>query len=147
MLFKKKLANTKLSKEYKSTFKSNPEVLPEIESFVDEKISDLKLSEEQKNNVELAVAEAAANCILHGNKNDETKKVYIKILISDDQLDISFKDEGNGFNPDEVPDPTVPENILKGSGRGIHIMRSLVDDLKYNFSNNGTELIISFNLV
>ena len=120
MLSKKKLANTKLNKEYKSTFKSKPEVLPEIESFVDDKIS-------QQNRLR--------------NRPD------IKILISEDQLDISFKDEGNGFNPDEVPDPTVPENILKGSGRGIHIMRSLVDDLKYNFSNNGTELIISFNLV
>jgi serine/threonine-protein kinase RsbW len=132
--------------EHKSSFKSNPEVLPQIEAYVDEKIADLNLNEDIKNNIELAVAEAAANCILHGNKNDESKTVHIKIIISDGQLILSFKDEGDGFEPDKVPDPTIPENILKGSGRGLHIMRSLVDEMKYNFSNSGTELVITFNI-
>ena len=126
-------------------FRSNPELLPEIENYIIEKISDLSLSHEIMNKIELAVAEAAANSILHGNKSDKSKNVLIKIKASVSKLIISFKDEGKGFNPTQVPDPTKPENILKGSGRGIHIMKSLVDDIKYNFSDSGTELVLLFN--
>ena len=135
-----------VNKNYDKTYKSNPDFLPEIENYIIDKISDLNLSHEVMNNVELAVAEAAANCILHGNKSDESKEVLIKIGITDSNLTISFKDEGSGFNPSDVPDPTKPENILKGSGRGLHIMRSLVDDMRYNFSDSGTELILHFNI-
>lgn len=135
-----------MNKNYDKIYKSNPELLPEIENYIIDKITELNLSHELMNNIELAVAEAAANSILHGNKSDKSKEVQIKIHISDSKLSISFKDEGAGFNPSEVPDPTKPENILKGSGRGIHIMKSLVDDLNYNFSDYGTELTLIFDI-
>lgn len=135
-----------VNKNYDKTYKSNPEFLPEIENYIIDKISKLNLSHEMMNNIELAVAEAAANSILHGNKSDESKNVTIKIGITDSVLSISFKDEGTGFIPSEVPDPTKPENILKGSGRGIHIMKSLVDDLNYSFSDSGTELTLIFRI-
>lgn len=127
-------------------FKSNPELLPEIEKYILDSLRDLKISESKLNNIELAVAEAAANSILHGNKNDISKNVFIKIIVNSKILSISFKDEGEGFDPNDVPDPTIPENILKGSGRGIHIMKTLVDDIKYVFSDDGTEIILKFNI-
>lgn len=127
-------------------FKSNPELLPEIEKYILDSLRDIKISEAKLNNIELAVAEAAANSILHGNKNDISKNVFIKILVNSKILSISFKDEGEGFDPNDVPDPTIPENILKGSGRGIHIMKTLVDDIKYVFSDDGTEIILKFNI-
>ena len=135
-----------MNKSFEKTFISSSEILPEIEEFINDKISGLDLEEDTINNIEMAVAEAAANSILHGNKNDPNKSVIIKVNITNELLVLTFCDEGKGFNPDQVPDPTIPENILKGSGRGIHIMKSLVDELKYNFSDAGTELQISFFL-
>ncbi len=134
-----------MAKEYKKIYPSNPELLPEIEEYILDTLSEVKFTDEKKNNIELAVAEASANSILHGNKSDINKYVTIKISISEEKIIISFQDEGTGFSLDAVPDPTKPENILRGSGRGIHIMRSLVDDLKYIFNKNSTELILIFN--
>jgi serine/threonine-protein kinase RsbW len=134
-----------LAKEYKKIYPSNPDLLPEIEEYIFNTLSEVEFTEDMKNNIELAVAEASANSILHGNKCDINKNVIIKISINEEKITISFQDEGTGFNPDEVPDPTKPENILRGSGRGVHIMRSLVDDIKYIFNKNSTELILTFN--
>lgn len=135
-----------MTNNHTKIFKSNPKLLPEIEEYILEIVDSFNFSESKRNNIEMAIAEAAANSILHGNKSDESKKVVIKINYHNDHLNISFKDEGEGFNPNNVPDPTLPENLLKGSGRGVHIMNSLVDNIQYIFSNPGTELILSFKL-
>lgn len=132
-------------KEYEKIYQSDPDLLPEIEDYILNTLSEVKFSEDQRNNIELAVAEASANSIIHGNKCDKNKNVIVKISISDENITISFQDEGTGFDPYAVPDPTKPENILRGSGRGIHIMRSLVDDLKYIFEENSTKLVLIFN--
>lgn len=130
-------------KEYKREFNSDPELLPEIENFILDRIEDLNLSSDKLNDLSLAVAEAAANAIEHGNNSDPTKKVKISVEIETEKIILRFKDEGNGFDIDEVPDPTAPENILKDHGRGIHIMKSFLDDIKYNFTTQGTEVILT----
>lgn len=127
-------------------YKSDSKLLPKIEDYIIDSISKIKFKKGIKDNIELAIAEAAANSILHGNKNDPAKNVKITIDITDERLKLVFQDEGNGFDPAKVPDPTLPENLLKGSGRGLHIMRSLVDEVRYNFSDEGTELILVFNI-
>lgn len=121
-------------------------MLPKIEDYVLGIVDTLNISDTKRNNVEMAVSEAAANCILHGNESDVTKNVTIKINSNSKLLVISFQDEGKGFNPKDVPDPTIPKNLLKGSGRGVLIMNSLVDNLDYEFSDSGTKVILSFNL-
>ena len=132
---------------FEKKFSSSADNLPEIEQFIIEIVSDIEdLKEETKNNIEMAVAEAAANSILHGNKNDNSKSVLINIEISPSLLILKFKDQGAGFKPEDVPDPTLPENILKGSGRGLHIMKSLADNVDYNFFEDGTQLVLSFNI-
>ena len=129
------------------TFNSDPDLLPEIEDFILDIIEkEFKLSDKIKNNIELAVAEAAANCVIHGNNSNPEKILKLNIFQNTNRIVISFKHEGKGFNPKNVPDPTIPENILKGSGRGIYIMQTLVDDLKFKFDADGTELILSFNI-
>lgn len=136
-----------MKKTYTKKYKSDPEVLPDVEQYILETIErNIHLSEEKKNSIELASAEAAANCVLHGNKGNSKKILTVKILLNNEKIILSLKDEGDGFKPEEVPDPTMPENILKGSGRGLHIMRSLVDDMSFNFTSGGTEIILSFNL-
>ena len=136
-----------MDKIYTKIFPSNPEILPDIENFVSEIVSKTNLPSQKIINLEMALAEAAANSILHGNKSDESKKVEIKVVISTEKITINIKDEGKGFVIKNVPDPTKKENILKGSGRGLLIMNSLVDNLEYKFSNSGTETILTINIV
>ena len=133
------------NKNFVKIFKSDAELLPEIEDYILGTVKHLNLKSELTNNMELAIAEAAANSILHGNKNDPTKNVTVKVILNSSSIIISFADQGKGFRPNEVPDPTKPENLLKGSGRGVHIMKTLVDSLEYIFSKEGTELILTFN--
>ena len=132
--------------EYVKVFPSDREYLPEIESFIINIAEQNNVNKEMLNSLALSTAEAASNSILHGNKNDPTKKVEIKVFITDRVMKIIFKDEGKGFEPESVPDPTTPENILKESGRGIHIMKSYLSSLSYNFTPEGTEAILEMSL-
>lgn len=131
---------------YTKEIASDPDLMPEVEQFVLDIAAEVGLNKDKYNNIALAVAEAISNSIKHGNKNDKSKKVSINIKVEDEKMIVSLKDEGTGFDPKTVPDPTQPENILKESGRGVHIMRSLLDDLKFNFTPNGTEIILIINL-
>jgi serine/threonine-protein kinase RsbW len=94
----------------------------------------------------LAVTEASTNAIIHGNKSDETKSVAIDVTKEDNQLIIRVKDQGKGFDPAKIPDPTETENLLKDSGRGLYLMRVYMDDLKFNVTPEGTETILILNL-
>lgn len=133
-------------KVFTKEFPSDPDLLPEIEEFVIGIAEELNLSKDKYNNLALSVSEAASNSMVHGNKLDIEKKVHITVKVTDDIMEIIFKDEGKGFNINTVPDPTKPENILKESGRGIHIMKNFLDDLKYNFTPTGTEAILVVRL-
>lgn len=128
------------------TIISDPDLLPEIEDFIQSLLKEQNVDDEKINALVLSVAEAASNAILHGNKNDKKKKVFILMEVDDDRIIIRIKDEGKGFDPSKVPDPTIPENILKDSGRGIHIMNTFLDRLTYKFTDNGTEAILELNL-
>ena len=133
-------------KSYNKIFKSKSTLLPKIEDYVLDIAKQTNISELKLNNLEMAVAEASANGILHGNKSDESKKVEVTIIVESNKLIVKFKDEGSGFKMDEIPDPTKPENILKNSGRGVHIMKAFLDDLEYNFTPSGTEVVLTVNL-
>ena len=125
---------------------SDPELLPELDSYLIDIAQRVGMNEDHFNNLSLSFSEAASNSIVHGNKKDPNKKVSITIKVTHTQMIIIIKDEGKGFKLNEVPDPTKPENILKDSGRGIHIMRSFLEDLSYNFSPTGTETILTISL-
>ncbi len=129
-------------KTYTKAIPSNPEFLPDVEEFILTIAQENNLDEDKFNSLALSVAEAASNSIVHGNKSDRNKFLKIKVIVDDEKFKIIFKDEGNGFNPQKVPDPTKPENILKDNGRGIHIMKTFLDELSYNFTEDGTETIL-----
>ena len=93
----------------------------------------------------VAVVEAVANGIKHGNKLDPSTYVYIDAKITDGSLVFSVKDEGLGFVFNSVADPTLPDNIDKLSGRGIYFMRTLADKLE--FLEGGTLVKLHFNLI
>ncbi len=135
-----------LDKTYTKIFPSNPDLLPEIENFVSQIVKKTNLSSQKIINMEMALAEATANSILHGNKSDINKNVEITVIVTLKKIVIKIKDEGKGFVVSDVPDPTKEENMLKGNGRGLHIMNSLVDNLEYKFSKSGTETILTINI-
>lgn len=128
--------------EYKRVFQSDPDILPEIDKFIHEIAEENNLSQDTINNLSLAVAEAASNAIIHGNKADKNKTIELCIQVIENKLLVKIKDQGNGFDPKDIPDPTAPENILNDSGRGIHIIRTF-SNLEYNFTPEGTETIIT----
>jgi serine/threonine-protein kinase RsbW len=92
----------------------------------------------------LTVSEAATNGILHGNKLDESRTVTIKAYKDEDKLIFDSKDQGEGFNPESIPDPLAEENLLKPSGRGVFLMKEYADEVSY--SENGTRLKLVFTL-
>jgi serine/threonine-protein kinase RsbW len=97
---------------------------------VAEFVSRARIGEDAAFGIDMAVREAVTNAVLHGNK-DESKFVDITLKSLPDAVEISVHDQGPGFNPSEVPDPTAEENILKTSGRGIFFMRSFMDEVDW----------------
>ena len=89
----------------------------------------------------MSVRETVTNAIQHGNKLDQTKKVEIRFDVASDQLVISVKDQGSGFQVDNLPNPLDPENLLKPSGRGIFYIRSFMDEVEFRpLSRGGMEV-------
>ena len=89
------------------------------------------ITEDAAFGIDMAVREAVTNAVLHGNQQDENKTVDVTLKSSPDAVEISVHDQGAGFNPADVPDPTAEENILKASGRGIFFMRSFMDEVNW----------------
>ena len=133
-------------KIFEKEIPSDPDLLPVLEEFIIDVAKQSNLDQEKFNSLALSFSEAASNSILHGNKLNKSKKVRITVKVDEVKMIVIIKDEGKGFDINSVPDPTKPENILKDSGRGIHIMRSFLTDLRYNFTSTGTETILEINL-
>jgi serine/threonine-protein kinase RsbW len=124
------------------SFASNIDNLSLAESLVDDVCNEYKIHEDHYGNILIAVTEAVNNAIQHGNGNIQTKNVTIHVLESNDEVKIKVIDEGRGFDFNNLPDPTSPENIEKESGRGIFLMKSLADNVDYE--KGGSEVILSF---
>ncbi len=115
-----------------------------VEKAIDELSAEYNLKSELYGNILIAAIEAANNGILHGNKLDETKNINVTFLVSKENLVITVKDQGQGFDYMHIPDPTSPENIEKINGRGVFLMEKLSD--KINFFENGSRVELIFNL-
>ncbi len=124
---------------------SDPNNLITVEEFVNYFAIELKVKEDKMAGLLLSVTEATTNAIKHANKNDKNKKVVITAVKTNDQLIVTVKDEGNGFDPTAIPDPTAPENLMKDSGRGLYLMKYYMDDVNYNITPTGTERTLKLN--
>ncbi|RXH56854.1 ATP-binding protein [Granulicella sibirica] len=93
-------------------------------------------------NIAMAVREAAVNAVLHGNAYDPEKHITASFESTPDSLIIRISDQGSGLNPDTLPDPLAPENILRGSGRGIFLIRAFMDEVNFRQLHPGTELTL-----
>lgn len=132
--------------KYHLEIESDPNNLITVEEFVNYFSVDLHIKEEKLTGLLLSVTEATTNAIIHANKSNKDKTVTIDVDVEDGKLYIRIKDQGSGFDPEKVPDPTQPENLLKDSGRGLYLMKIYMDEVKYNVSPNGTETILIMKL-
>lgn len=123
---------------------SNPKNIAEVEPFVLQIVQEYSVGEELFGNMLITLTEAVSNAIIHGNHAKMSKKVYISTQCCSEKIAFTVEDEGSGFDPEALPDPTAPENILNPGGRGVFLMRQLSD--KVLFHKNGRVVELEFNI-
>jgi serine/threonine-protein kinase RsbW len=116
-----------------------------IESFIDNAKDRFQLSEDLYGNIMIAVTEAVNNAIKHGNASNRQKNVWLSLFLENSTLRFVVKDEGNGFDYHNLPDPTQPENLEKPSGRGIFLMKHLADEVLFREGGRVVELVFYMN--
>ena len=118
---------------------SHIEAVADAAAAVTDFIRTCGVSEESAFGIEMALREAVTNAMVHGNQEDESKFVEVIFNCHDDELEVEVRDQGEGFDPANVPDPTNAENLLKTSGRGIFLMRTFMDQVEWvNRPEGGT---------
>ena len=120
------------------TISSSVKELRKVANFTENFGEQLGLSEDEIDDITIAVTEAVNNAIKHGNKNNESKAIEISYKNEKEKIVVYVKDHGRGFEIDKISDPRMGENILKDTGRGILIMKSLMDDVIVTSDKHGT---------
>src|SRR5512134_2586921 len=106
-----------------------------------------EVPEETRHWLLMALREAIANAIKHGNRQDVSKRIDLEMDVVGENLQITIRDEGDGFEPSKVDDPLAPENRLKTSGRGIFYMKTFMDDVRFRrVEGGGMEIVLTKNL-
>ena len=124
------------------SFESVAENIHIVENLIDEICETLDVNEEYYGNILISMTEAVNNAMVHGNKLDSQKKVLVTVKTDDTSIHFTISDEGPGFDYDNLPDPTAPENIEKPNGRGVFLMKNLADAC--NFEENGRVVELEF---
>ena len=137
-----KLKNGKFS----ITYASDVQNLHEVEALTSQIGSEVGFEESIVDDLAIAITELFNNAIFHGNKNDPSKQVELLYTLNNDRLSITVKDEGPGFIPEKIRNPLDPENIMADSGRGLYLVKMLMDSLELRKLKNGSEVIITKKL-
>ena len=116
-----------------------------IESFIDNAKERFNLEDDIYGNIMIAVTEAVNNAIRHGNESQKSKNVSLTLYINENTICFKIQDEGKGFDYDNLPDPTSPENIEKPGGRGIFLMKHLSDEVTFTEGGKVVELEFYIN--
>lgn len=120
---------------------SSLESVDSAEDAVLREAAQLEFDEDEMHRIGISVRECMVNAVVHGNRYNNRKKVYLKVERTPDLLAVSIGDEGEGFDPAAVPDPLAGENILRHSGRGVMLMQAFMDEFAtYSRQPHGTEV-------
>ena len=119
---------------------SHPKNIAEVEPFIMQTVQTYDIKEELFGNILITLTEAVSNAILHGNRARLGKKVSIETQYSGQRISFKVTDEGNGFDPSILPDPTAPENIATPGGRGVFLMQQLCDSVTFYDGGRCVEL-------
>ncbi|MBN1408143.1 MAG: ATP-binding protein [Calditrichaceae bacterium] len=128
--------------KYSITFKSTVEHLEQVESITSKIAHEVGFNESSSDDLSIVITELFNNAIHHGNKNDPNKSVNIDYRLKAGHLIISVQDQGNGFMPDSIKNPLDPENLLAENGRGIYLVKMLMDDTQFDVSDQGCKITI-----
>ncbi|TAD97130.1 MAG: ATP-binding protein [Bacteroidetes bacterium] len=120
---------------------SLPDNVRIVESFIDNVKDHFQFNEDIYGDILIAVTESVNNAIRHGNKGDASKNVDLSLEVGSNSLCFTIKDEGKGFDYDDLPDPTDPEHLTNIGGRGIFIIKHLADEVKFLARGNTIQLI------
>ena len=124
------------------TLESSLESVNKVEQAAEQMAKKAGIEEDEIFRVAMAVREAAVNAVLHGNSYDPDKRITASFENTGDALVIRIADQGKGLDPETLPDPLAPENLLRGSGRGIFLIRSFMDEVHFKQLHPGTELTL-----
>jgi serine/threonine-protein kinase RsbW len=130
--------------QYRLEIPSKPENISLVENFVDEMKEHFGIGDDLFGNILIALTEAVNNGIIHGNKLDENKVVIVECNKDNKLISFIVSDEGNGFEYNNLPDPTDPNNLEKLTGRGVFLMKQLSDFLIY--SKGGSQVELQFKV-
>jgi len=119
------------------------EKLTEVEEVTEKVTLQHDIPEDDRDNLAIAITELTNNAIMHGNKFDFEKKVTISFYFDNNEVCVYIMDQGTGFDPTTIGNPLDPENLLKESGRGIFILKSIMDDVQFQVGDQGTEVKIT----
>jgi serine/threonine-protein kinase RsbW len=119
---------------------SNPDVCPKVIGPLLEALEQFQWNEDDRFAIRMAVEEALMNAIKHGNESNPDKPVHIVLKISDTEFYAKITDQGIGFDPETVCDPTLDENVNKACGRGVMLIKNFVDTVSYNATGNEVEM-------
>ncbi len=115
---------------------SDPAEARQLQDQIEQLLQARQAHEKDVFGIRLALEEALVNAIKHGNQLDRTKKVFVSYTIEANHFQIVIRDEGPGFDPEDVPDPTAVENLERPCGRGLMLMRYYMTDVRYLGSGN-----------
>ena len=121
---------------------STMDSVAEVEAAAEKLTQAAGMDEDESFRVVMAVREAAVNAVLHGNGYDPEKQISVSLENTGKSLVIVIADEGEGLDPEKLPDPLAPENLLRGTGRGIFLIRSFLDEVHFRQLHPGTELTL-----
>ena len=121
---------------------STMESVAEIEAAAEKMAAEAGLDEDERFHVTMAAREAAVNAVLHGNEYDPAKQIAASFENTGAALVITIADQGKGLDPETLPDPLAPENLLRGAGRGIFLIRAFMDEVHFRQLHPGTELTL-----
>lgn len=126
----------------KMTVPSSQEFLSDVDTFLEATLRGYGAEESVIADIAISVSELVNNAMMHGNQAEESLPVTITISREDQSVAITISDQGSGFDPSGVDDPLAEENLLKEVGRGIFIVRSLMDDVNVEATKNGTTVTV-----
>jgi len=127
---------------YTQEFPSSIDYLEEVEQLTATISAELNFRNSDIDDLSIAITELFNNAIHHGNKNEAGKRITVQYRAEASGIRISVKDQGEGFVPDEIKDPLAPENLLAESGRGLYLVKKLMDDVEIKIHEDGCEIII-----
>jgi serine/threonine-protein kinase RsbW len=122
---------------------SDPDYLTDVDAFLEGTLRGFGVEESAVADIAISVSELVNNAMVHGNKKVLDKRVTVTIGRKNGSIVITVRDEGTGFNPDTVDDPLADENLLKEVGRGLFIVRSLMDEVDVEPTSDGTTITIT----